>query len=728
MQRFDDSVGKPYFAPKFIFDLLFMFFSYIAQQTTISENKIKNVVKLFDEGCTVPFIARYRKEATGGLNEVEIITIKEAYERQLEVAKRKDSILKSIQEQDKLTPELKAKIENTFALNELEDLYLPYRPKRKTRATMAIEKGLEPLAEMIFTGRETDPERRALSFLNDQVKDIESALQGARDIIAEWINENGEARNRIRNAFEKTATITSKVKKKKEAEADKYRDYFDFSESLHRIPSHRLLAIRRGEQEGYLTVSISPDEDRALDSLKRLFLKGNRTNSQQLELALMDSYKRLLKPSIETEFANLSKEKADAYAIRIFSENLRQLLIAPPLGQKRVLAIDPGYRTGCKTVVLDEQGNLQSDTVIYPFDKPDTSKAELRSLINRFQIEAIAVGNGTAGRETEDFVRKMLRDLDLEKKISVFLVSEQGASIYSASEIAREEFPDKDITLRGAVSIGRRLMDPLAELVKIDPKSIGVGQYQHDVDQNALKAALDTTVESCVNLVGVNLNTASKHLLRYISGLGPVLAQNIVNYRAINGNFKSRSQLLKVPRLGQKAFEQAAGFLRIENAENPLDNSAVHPESYEIVEQMAADCGATLNELMTRPEIRSKINLKKYISDKTGLPTLQDILSELEKPSRDPRKPMEQFAFDEKIRTIQDLTEGMILQGIVTNITAFGAFVDIGVKQDGLVHVSQMADKFVKDPNEVVQLGQVVNVKVTGIDSARNRISLTMKL
>lgn len=728
MQRFDDSVGKPYFAPKFIFDLLFMFFSYIAQQTTISENKIKNVVKLFDEGCTVPFIARYRKEATGGLNEVEIITIKEAYERQLEVAKRKDSILKSIQEQDKLTPELKAKIENTFALNELEDLYLPYRPKRKTRATMAIEKGLEPLAEMIFTGRETDPERRALSFLNDQVKDIESALQGARDIIAEWINENGEARNRIRNAFEKTATITSKVKKKKEAEADKYRDYFDFSESLHRIPSHRLLAIRRGEQEGYLTVSISPDEDRALDSLKRLFLKGNRTNSQQLELALMDSYKRLLKPSIETEFANLSKEKADAYAIRIFSENLRQLLIAPPLGQKRVLAIDPGYRTGCKTVVLDEQGNLQSDTVIYPFDKPDTSKAELRSLINRFQIEAIAVGNGTAGRETEDFVRKMLRDLDLEKRISVFLVSEQGASIYSASEIAREEFPDKDITLRGAVSIGRRLMDPLAELVKIDPKSIGVGQYQHDVDQNALKAALDTTVESCVNLVGVNLNTASKHLLRYISGLGPVLAQNIVNYRAINGNFKSRSQLLKVPRLGQKAFEQAAGFLRIENAENPLDNSAVHPESYEIVAQMAADCGATLNELMTRPEIRSKINLIKYISDKTGLPTLQDILSELEKPSRDPRKPMEQFAFDEKIRTIQDLTEGMILQGIVTNITAFGAFVDIGVKQDGLVHVSQMADKFVKDPNEVVQLGQVVNVKVTGIDSARNRISLTMKL
>lgn len=728
MQRFDDSVGKPYFAPKFIFDLLFMFFSYIAQQTTISENKIKNVVKLFDEGCTVPFIARYRKEATGGLNEVEIITIKEAYERQLEVAKRKDSILKSIQEQDKLTPELKAKIENTFALNELEDLYLPYRPKRKTRATMAIEKGLEPLAEMIFTGRETDPERRALSFLNDQVKDIESALQGARDIIAEWINENGEARNRIRSAFEKTATITSKVKKKKEAEADKYRDYFDFSESLHRIPSHRLLAIRRGEQEGYLTVSISPDEDRALDSLKRLFLKGNRTNSQQLELALMDSYKRLLKPSIETEFANLSKEKADAYAIRIFSENLRQLLIAPPLGQKRVLAIDPGYRTGCKTVVLDEQGNLQSDTVIYPFDKPDTSKAELRSLINRFQIEAIAVGNGTAGRETEDFVRKMLRDLDLEKRISVFLVSEQGASIYSASEIAREEFPDKDITLRGAVSIGRRLMDPLAELVKIDPKSIGVGQYQHDVDQNALKAALDTTVESCVNLVGVNLNTASKHLLRYISGLGPVLAQNIVNYRAINGNFKSRSQLLKVPRLGQKAFEQAAGFLRIENAENPLDNSAVHPESYEIVEQMAADCGATLNELMTRPEIRSKINLKKYISDKTGLPTLQDILNELEKPSRDPRKPMEQFTYDEKIRTIQDLTEGMILRGIVTNITAFGAFVDIGVKQDGLVHVSQMADKFVKDPNEVVQLGQVVNVKVTGIDSARNRISLTMKL
>lgn len=705
-----------------------MLFSYIAQQTAISENRVRNVVKLLEEGCTVPFIARYRKEATGEMNEVDINTIREAYEKQLEVAKRKEAILKSIGEQEKLTPELQAKIENTYSLTELEDLYLPYRPKRKTRASMAIEKGLQPLAELIFNGREQDPERRALSFLNDQVKSVEEALQGARDIMAEWISENVEARNRVRNAFERSALITSKVKKKKEAEADKYRDYFDFSESLNRIPSHRLLAIRRGEEEGFLTVDISPDEDRAVDSLGRLFVKGTRASAEQIELAVADSYKRLLKPSIETEFANLSKEKADAYAIRVFADNLRQLLIAAPLGQKRVLAIDPGYRTGCKTVVLDEQGNLVYDTVIYPFDKPDATRAELRSLFSRYRIEAVAVGNGTAGRETEDFVRKTLKELELQNQISVFLVSEQGASIYSASEVAREEFPNKDITVRGAVSIGRRLMDPLAELVKIDPKSIGVGQYQHDVDQTALKAALDTTVESCVNQVGVNLNTASKHLLRYISGLGPSLAQNIVNYRAQNGSFRSRAELLKVPRLGQKAFEQAAGFLRIENAENPLDNSAVHPESYGIVEKMAADCGTTIRELIASPEARKRIDLKRYITDKTGLPTLQDILKELEKPSRDPREPMQQFAFDEKIRSIQDLKEDMVLQGIVTNITAFGAFVDIGVKQDGLVHVSQMADKFVKDPNEVVKLGQVVRVKVTGVDAQRNRISLTMKL
>jgi len=705
-----------------------MLFSYIAQQTAISENRVRNVVKLLEEGCTVPFIARYRKEATGEMNEVDINTIREAYEKQLEVAKRKEAILKSIGEQEKLTPELQAKIENTYSLTELEDLYLPYRPKRKTRASMAIEKGLQPLAELIFNGREQDPERRALSFLNDQVKSVEEALQGARDIMAEWISENVEARNRVRNAFERSALITSKVKKKKEAEADKYRDYFDFSESLNRIPSHRLLAIRRGEEEGFLTVDISPDEDRAVDSLGRLFVKGTRASAEQIELAVADSYKRLLKPSIETEFANLSKEKADAYAIRVFADNLRQLLIAAPLGQKRVLAIDPGYRTGCKTVVLDEQGNLVYDTVIYPFDKPDATRAELRSLFSRYRIEAVAVGNGTAGRETEDFVRKTLKELELQNQISVFLVSEQGASIYSASEVAREEFPNKDITVRGAVSIGRRLMDPLAELVKIDPKSIGVGQYQHDVDQTALKAALDTTVESCVNQVGVNLNTASKHLLRYISGLGPSLAQNIVNYRAQNGSFRSRAELLKVPRLGQKAFEQAAGFLRIENAENPLDNSAVHPESYGIVEKMAADYGTTIRELIASPEARKRIDLKRYITDKTGLPTLQDILKELEKPSRDPREPMQQFAFDEKIRSIQDLKEDMVLQGIVTNITAFGAFVDIGVKQDGLVHVSQMADKFVKDPNEVVKLGQVVRVKVTGVDAQRNRISLTMKL
>lgn len=705
-----------------------MNFTWIANQTNLPENKVRNVVKLLDEGSTVPFIARYRKEATGGLDEVQIGAVKDAYEKQTEADKRREVILKSIDEQGKLTPELRKKLENAFVLTELEDLYLPYRPKRKTRASIAIENGLKPLAELIFAGKEHAPEHKAKSFLNDKVTDVEAALQGARDIMAEWISENTDARNKIRSVFERGAIITAKVKKKKEDEAAKYKDYFDFSEPLNRIPSHRLLAIRRGEEEGLLSVDISPDEQRALENLDRLFLRGVPASREHLEKAITDGYKRLLKPSIETEFANLSKEKADAYAIRIFTDNLRQLLVAPPLGQKRVIAIDPGYRTGCKTVALDAQGNLLADTVIFPFDKPDSSKAALRSLIDKYKVEAIAIGNGTAGRETEDFVRKVLAELRLSDQISLFLVSEQGASIYSASDVAREEFPEKDVTVRGAISIGRRLMDPLAELVKIDPKSIGVGQYQHDVNQTALKAALDSTVESCVNQVGVNLNTASKHLLRYVSGLGPSLAQNIVDFRSKNGEFRSRAQLLKVSRLGDKAFEQAAGFLRIENADNPLDNSAVHPESYRIVKQMAGDTGSSIEQLMADATARARVDLRRYISEQTGLPTLQDIMKELEKPSRDPREQMTEFAFDEKIRKPEDLKTGMILEGIVTNITAFGAFVDIGVKQDGLVHVSQMADKFIKDPNEVVRLQQTVKVKVTEVDLTRKRIALSMKL
>ena len=554
------------------------------------------------------------------------------------------------------------------------------------------------------------------------------ALQGARDIIAEWINENQDARTKVRYTFQRGAIITSKVKKKKEEEGAKYRDYFEFSEPLVKIPSHRLLALRRGEEEGILSVDISPDEDAALEALDRLFMFGTEACKDQLELAIGDSYKRLLKPSIETEFANLSKEKADVAAIQVFTENLRQLLLASPLGQKTVLAIDPGYRTGCKVVVLDGQGNLIADHVIYPFDKPSEEGARVSELIRKFKVEAIAVGNGTAGRETEDFVKKLLDGSGQSAEIGLFMVSEQGASIYSASEVAREEFPDKDVTVRGSISIGRRLMDPLAELVKIDPKSIGVGQYQHDVDQNSLRNALDVVVESCVNSVGVNLNTSSKHLLRYVSGLGPALAQNIVDFRAKNGNFKSRQQLLKVPRLGAKAFEQAAGFLRIENGSNPLDNSAVHPERYELVEQMAKDAGATVKDLMQKPDLRRQVKIEKYVSASVGLPTLKDILAELEKPSRDPRAEMKKFEFDASVRKPEDLKVGMILPGIVTNITAFGAFVDVGVKQDGLVHVSQMADKFVKDPNEVVKLQQHVTVKVTEVDLSRKRIALSMKL
>ncbi|MCF0050814.1 RNA-binding transcriptional accessory protein [Dyadobacter sp. LJ53] len=705
-----------------------MNFPYIARQTSISEKQVRNTIQLFEEGATLPFISRYRKEATGGLDEVRIGAIKDAWQKQLEVEKRREAILKNIEEQGKLTPELRKQLENAFTTVELEDIYLPYKQKRKTRAGIGIERGLEPLAQLIFTGKESDPEKKAASFLNDQVASVEEALQGARDIIAEWINENQDSRTRIRNLFQRSAVITSKVKKKKEEEGVKYRDYFEFSEPLSRIPSHRLLAIRRGEEEGILNVAISPDEDQAIEALDRLFRKGPPAVLQQMELAISDSYKRLLKPSIETEFANLSKEKADIAAIQVFTENLRQLLLASPLGQKSVLAIDPGYRTGCKVVVLDSQGNLVADQVIYPFDKPAEANAKLSDLIQKWKIEAIAVGNGTAGRETEDFVRKLLTNAGKSEEVGLFMVGEQGASIYSASDVAREEFPEKDVTVRGSVSIGRRLMDPLAELVKIDPKSIGVGQYQHDVDQNSLRNALDTVVESCVNSVGVNLNTASKHLLRYVSGLGTALAQNIVDFRTKNGDFKSRQQLLKVPRLGSKAFEQAAGFLRIENGANPLDNSAVHPERYDVVGQMAKDVGADIKDLMQKPELRKQIKPEKYVSESVGLPTLKDILLELEKPSRDPREGMKKFEFDSSVRKPEDLKVGMVLPGIVTNITAFGAFVDVGVKQDGLVHVSQMADKFIKDPNEVVKLQQIVSVKVTEVDLARKRIALSMKL
>ncbi|WP_439559208.1 Tex family protein [Dyadobacter sp.] len=705
-----------------------MNYTLIAQQASIAENQVRSTIQLFEEGATLPFIARYRKEATGGLDEVQIGAIRELWQKQLDVEKRREAILKSIDEQEKLTPELRRKIEGVFTLTELEDIYLPYKQKRKTRAIAAIEKGLEPLAQAIFTGKENDPEGRAGTFLNDQVGTVADALQGARDIMAEWINENQDARARIRQVFQRGAIITSKVKKKKEEEGVKYRDYFDFSEPLSRIPSHRLLAIRRGEEEGILNVDISPDEDQALETLDRLFLRGSSLCKDQIEAAISDSYKRLLKPSIETEFSNLSKEKADIAAIQVFTENLRQLLLAAPLGQKNVLAIDPGYRTGCKVVVLDHQGNLLIDQVIYPFDRPADAQAKITELIRKFKIEAIAVGNGTAGRETEDFVKKILDASGEYKEIGLFLVSEQGASIYSASEVAREEFPDKDVTVRGSVSIGRRLMDPLAELVKIDPKSIGVGQYQHDVDQNSLRNALDTVVESCVNSVGVNLNTASKHLLRYISGLGPALAQNIVDFRSKNGNFKSRQQLLKVPRLGAKAFEQAAGFLRIENGANPLDNSAVHPERYSLVEQMAKDAGSSIKDLIGKPEIRKQIQPEKYVSETVGLPTLKDILAELEKPARDPRDQIRKFEFDQSVRKPEDLKVGMVLPGIVTNITAFGAFVDVGVKQDGLVHVSQMADRFIKDPNEIVKLQQVVQVKVTEVDLSRKRIAFSMKL
>jgi len=698
----------------------------ISLTLNIRESQIEKTVKLLDEGATIPFISRYRKEATGGLDEVQIAAIKEQHDKYTEMEKRKVTILKSIEEQEKLTPELRSRIENCWSTTELEDIYLPYKPKRQTRAEIARKKGLEGLAKSIMSQQKFDVEEKALAYVKGDVQDTTEAINGACDIIAEWVSEDELARNSIRNLFEREAVITSKVIKGKEEEGDKYRDYFDMEERLSRLSSHRLLAMRRGEAEGFLRISISPDEGDALYRLYGKFVKGNTEASGYVENAIKDSYKRLLKPSIETEFASLAKEKADEEAIHVFTENLRQLLLAAPLGQKRVLGIDPGYRTGCKLVCLDAQGNLLHNETIYPHPPQNEigkSASKVSKLVSTYKIDAIAIGNGTASRETERFITNIRYD----KEVQVFVVSENGASVYSASKTAREEFPEYDVTVRGAVSIGRRLMDPLAELVKIDPKSIGVGQYQHDVDQSKLKKSLDLTVESCVNLVGVNVNTASKHLLTYISGLGPTLAQNIVDYRAENGAFKNRKQLLKVPRMGEKAFEQCAGFLRIPNADNPLDNSSVHPESYHVVETMAKDLNCSVKELIENKEIKKKLDLNRYITDKTGLPTLNDIIDELDKPGRDPRKTIQAFEFDPTIKTIEDLKPNMTLPGIVTNITNFGCFVDVGIKENGLVHISELADKFVSDPTEIVSLHQYVQVRVLSVDLARKRVQLSMK-
>lgn len=700
----------------------------IAAALKLPEHRVSNTLKLLLGGATIPFISRYRKEATGGLDEVQIGEIQANYDKLTELAKRKETILSTIGEQGKLTDELRSRISGCWNPTELEDIYLPYKPKRKTRAEAARQKGLEPLAILIMLQRENNLTAKVRSFVKGEVENEEEALKGARDIIAEQVSENEGARNTVRNAFAREAVITAKVVKGKETEenAAKYRDYFDFSEPLKKCTSHRLLAIRRGESEGILKVSISPDDTGCTEKLERKYVKGNNECARQVAEAVADAYKRLIKPGIETEFAAASKEKADEEAIHVFAGNLRQLLLAPPLGQKRVLGIDPGYRTGCKVVCLDAQGTLLHNEAIYPHPpKSEYQQAarKLTKLVEQYKIEAIAIGNGTASRETEQFVTS----LRFDREIQVFVVSEDGASIYSASKLAREEFPDYDVTVRGAVSIGRRLMDPLAELVKIDPKSIGVGQYQHDVDQTKLKASLDQTVESCVNLVGINVNTASKHLLTYVSGLGPALAKNIVDYRTENGPFQSRKELLKVPRMGAKAFEQCAGFLRIPHAKNPLDNSAVHPESYPIVEQMAKDMNCSVTDLIKDKTLRSRIKVENYISDTVGLPTLNDIMQELDKPGRDPRQKIQAFEFDRNVRTIDDLTEGMELPGIVTNITNFGCFVDIGIKENGLVHISQLADHFVSDPTTVVSIHQHVHVKVLGIDRERKRIQLTMK-
>ena len=700
----------------------------IAQELQLDSHHIANVIKLLGEGATIPFIARYRKEMTGTMNEEQIAAIQNRLEQLVELEKRKGSVIASIREQEKLTPELEQKILNATTMQEVEDLYLPYKPKRRTRATIAREKGLEPLAAQIMAQNVDAVEHLAARYVNVQkgVNTTEEAIQGAKDIMAEWISEHINGRNRIRKIFHTRGELSSTVVKGKEEEGKTYQQYFDFNEPIAKAPSHRILALFRAEEEGIIKLKIKVDNDFVIKTLERIFLKNNNASSELVQEAIADSWKRLLEPSIETEIRNFYKEKADETAIQVFAENLKQLLLAAPMGQKRVLAIDPGFRTGCKVVVLSETGALLHNETIYPHPpKSDVTGAirKIKSLVDAYKVEVIAIGNGTAGRETEDFIRYIRFDRD----ITAVMVSESGASVYSASKIARDEFPDYDITVRGAVSIGRRLMDPLAELVKIDPKSIGVGQYQHDVDQKKLGESLDQTVMSCVNAVGVELNTASQQLLSYVSGVGPALASNIISYREEHGGFKNRRQLHEVPRLGDKAFEQCAGFLRIHNGDNPLDQSAVHPESYHIVEKMAKRLCIKVNELIGNKELIAKINPKDYVEQDFGMETVNDILKELEKPGRDPRKSFEAFEFDKDIRSIDDLKSGMTLNGIVTNITAFGAFVDIGVHQDGLVHISQMTDHYIKDPNEVVHLNQKVRVKVLDVDISRKRISLTMK-
>ena len=708
-----------------------IFAKLIAQSLNLSIEAVGNTLSLLEEGCTIPFISRYRKERTGALDEVQIAAISDENERLKEIQKRKETVIKTITDQEKMTPELQKRIEQCWDSTELEDIYLPFKPRRRTRAQVAREQGLEPLAQILMLQRERDPERAAQAFVKGDVKDAEMAIKGAQDIIAEMVSEDERSRQQLRGAFRRTAIITSKVVKAKADtdEAAKYHDYFDWHEPLKRCSSHRLLAMRRGENEGILRLSIDPiDDDECIERLQRHYVYGHTPCGDLVAEAVEDSYKRLLKPSIETEFANLSKEQADEEAIRVFAENLRQLLLGAPLGQKRVMGVDPGFRTGCKVVCLDAQGNLLHHEAIFPhppINKRMQATVHVQQMLEQYHIEAIAIGNGTASRETKAFIEDTLQGHD---GINVFVVSEDGASVYSASKVARDEFPDEDVTVRGAVSIGHRLMDPLAELVKIDPKSIGVGQYQHDVDQTKLKHQLDQTVESCVNQVGVNLNTASSHLLQYVSGLGVTLAKNIIDYRKENGAFTSRAQLKKVPRLGPSAYQQCAGFLRIPGAKNPLDNSAVHPESYPIVEQMAKDLGCTVKDLIEQKDLRAQLDIKKYVTSEVGLPTLTDIMRELEKPGRDPREQLETFEFDSRVQTIDDLEEGMILPGIVTNITNFGAFVDIGVHQDGLVHISQMANRRIAHPTDVVKLHQHITVRVIEIDHRRNRISLSMKL
>jgi uncharacterized protein len=697
----------------------------IAKKLALHDWQVENTIRLMDGGATIPFISRYRKEMTGSLDEVQLMHIKDEYDRLKDLDARREAIIKSIDEQEKMTPELRKKIDEALTMAELEDIYLPYRPRRRTRATIAREKGLEALAQLLMDQNEKDPAGRAEAFLNDDVASVEDALAGASDIIAEWVSEDEKARRQMRHLFEKESVIYSKVVKGKESEGIKYSDYYDWSEPLKKCPSHRLLAMRRGEDEGFLRISIEPIEDNAITLLKSIFIKGNNASSELVAEAVKDSWKRLLSSSMETEFRNIAKEKADAEAIAVFVDNLRQLLLASPLGEKNVLAIDPGFRTGCKIVCLDRQGNLVHNETIYPHppqNETAMSVKKILTLVSAYKIEAIAIGNGTASRETEDFIKWV----KFENDIQVFVVSEAGASIYSASKTAREEFPDYDVTVRGAVSIGRRLMDPLAELVKIDPKSIGVGQYQHDVDQQKLQKSLDDVVMSCVNAVGVEVNTASKHLLTYVSGLGPQLAQNIVDYRSENGPFRSRRELLKVKRMGEKAFEQSAGFLRIRNAANPLDASAVHPESYHVVERMSKDLGCDVKELMTDDNKRKEIKLEEYITPVAGLPTLKDIMDELAKPGRDPRSKIKEFRFAE-IRSMEDCIPGMVVPGIVTNVTKFGAFVDIGIKQDGLVHISNMSKHYITDPSTVVKLHQHVMVKILAVDIERKRVQLSMK-